>query len=74
MVAVADMLSILASVAELALSLWSALTGWKQKQAGRQEQAADDNAATLRTVEAERNASVKGKAESTQEALRDGTF
>jgi hypothetical protein len=68
------MFSFITGLIGLASSLWSALTGWKAKQAGRQEQAAADDAVTLKTVEAERDAAVAGKAESTGESLKDGTF
>jgi hypothetical protein len=68
------MISLIGTIASFALSLWSALTGWKAKQAGRQEQAAEDGAVTLKTVEAERDAAVAGKSESTEESLKDGTF
>ena len=62
------------SIIELALSVWNALTGWQQKRSGRQEQAAADSAVTLKTVEAERDALVGAKGESTAESLSDGTF
>lgn len=63
-----------ASFIGMLLGIPAAVERWEARRQGRADQAAADTTATLKTVEAERQAVVTAKGESTEESLSDGTF